>query len=55
METKAAMRGRSDRLAALPCGSFVDHKMTSPVWPSTCVVFQCFNLGLKKSKSSWRP
>jgi hypothetical protein len=40
METKAATLGRFEELLALPCGSLVDHKMTSPVLPSICVVFQ---------------
>src|SRR5580704_902974 len=45
--TNVATRGRVDRLTAEPCGSLVDHKMTSPALPSTCVVRRSFNPGLK--------
>jgi hypothetical protein len=54
METKAAILGRLDRLVAVPCGSLVDHRMTSPALPGTWVLFTRFRPGLKKSKSAPR-
>ena len=40
IETNAATLGYFDKLVADPCGSFFDHRMTSPAFPLICVVFR---------------